>query len=82
VGAWRGSIPGHDTRPPAERGNFTARINGRQSLVIARANGVQRVLVICDQDNTGSRTVIEACGGQLELVEDVRGTPVRRYWID
>jgi len=54
----------------------------RQSLVIARANGVDRVLMICDEDNTGSRAVIEACGGQLESVEVVRGTPIRRYWID
>jgi predicted acetyltransferase len=54
----------------------------RQSLVIARANGVDRVLMICDEDNAGSRTVIEACGGQFEsVVEDARSTPIRRYWI-
>ena len=48
----------------------------RQSLVIARAHGVGRVLVICDEDNAGSRTVIEACGGRHEsVVEDVRATP-------
>ena len=50
--------------------------------LIARAYGVEQVLMICDDDNAGSRTVIEACGGQLESVEDVRGTPIRRYWID
>jgi len=38
--------------------------------------------MICDDDNAGSRTVIEACGGQLEPVEDVRGTSIRRYWSD
>jgi predicted acetyltransferase len=54
----------------------------RQSLVIARANGVDRVLMICDEDNAGSRTVIEACGGQLEsVVEDARPALIRRYWI-
>lgn len=54
----------------------------RQSLVIARANGVGRVLMICNEENTASRTVIEACGGQFESVsQDTRGTPIRRYWI-
>jgi len=56
----------------------------RQSLVIARAGGVDRVLVTCDEDNMGSATVIERCGGVFEsVVEDTRdGPPKRRYWID
>ena len=55
----------------------------RQSLVIARASGVERVLMICDEGNAGSRAVIEACGGQFEaVVEDARAIPIRRYWID
>ena len=37
------------------------RYSGR-AYVIARANGVGRVLMICDKDDAGSRTVIEACG--------------------
>jgi predicted acetyltransferase len=31
----------------------------RQSLVIARAVGIDRVLVTCDDDNVGSAAVIE-----------------------
>jgi predicted acetyltransferase len=56
----------------------------RQSLVIARAHGVGRVLVICDDDNAGSRVVIETCGGQLESVIETnpQEPPKRRYWID
>ncbi len=55
----------------------------RQSLIIARAEGVDRVLVTCDEDNVGSRTVIESCGGELESVVDTgAGPPKRRYWID
>ena len=39
--------------------------------------------MICDEDNAGSRAVIEACGGQFEAVaEDARAIPIRRYWID
>jgi predicted acetyltransferase len=55
----------------------------RQSLVIARARGVDRVLVTCDDDNVGSATVIERCGGVFEsVVEGLDGIPIRRYWID
>ena len=56
----------------------------RQSLVIARAVGVERVLVTCDDDNVGSATVIERCGGAFESVVDSSegGSPKRRYWID
>jgi predicted acetyltransferase len=56
----------------------------RQSLVTARAAGVDRVLVTCDDSNIGSRTVIESCGGRLDSVisaaED--GRLIRRYWIE
>jgi predicted acetyltransferase len=55
----------------------------RQSIVIARAFGVDRVLVTCDDDNVGSAAVIERCGGvfdSLSTADD--GHPVRRYWID
>lgn len=55
----------------------------RQSLIIARAEGVDRVLVTCDEDNAGSATVIERLGG---ILEDIRpdpsgGSSKRRYWI-
>jgi predicted acetyltransferase len=56
----------------------------RQSLVIARAAGVDRVLLTCDDDNVGSITVIERCGGRLESViqADFQPAPIRHYWID
>ena len=55
----------------------------RQSLIVARAAGVGRVLVTCDQDNVGSRTVIESCGGVLDSVVTPDGEPpVLRFWID
>jgi predicted acetyltransferase len=56
----------------------------RQSLVIARANGVERVLVTCDDDNVGSITVIERCGGKLDSVIHTAPSapPIRRYWFD
>ena len=56
----------------------------RQSLVIARAEGVERVLVTCDDDRVTSGRVIERCGGVLDSRSDSSdgGSPVRRYWID
>lgn len=56
----------------------------RQSLIIARSIGIDRVLVTCDDDNVGSIKTIEACGGQLENVVTTRTEqpPKRRYWID
>lgn len=55
----------------------------RQSLVIARAVGVDQVLVTCDDDNVGSSTVIERCGGVLDsVVARADGGALRRYWID
>jgi predicted acetyltransferase len=55
----------------------------RQSLAIARAVGLPRVLLTCDDDNTGSATVIERCGGKLESIGGAPdGHTFRRYWID
>ena len=55
----------------------------RQSVIIARSVGVDRVLVTCDEDNVGSARVIERCGGTFESLVDVEGGPrKRRYWID
>jgi predicted acetyltransferase len=55
----------------------------RQSLVVARYEGVDDVLVTCDVHNIGSRLVIERCGGEFEsIVHDAsEGVDKRRYWI-
>ena len=55
----------------------------RQSLVVARALGVERVLVTCDDNNAGSAAVIERCGGVFDSMTMAGdGKAVRRYWID
>lgn len=68
---------------PAHRRRGHATEILRQSLVVARAEGIDDVLVTCAVDNVGSRTVIERCGGEYESTvhdpkEDVEK---RRYWI-
>lgn len=73
---------GYGVRPAFRRRGHATEIL-RQSLEVLRPLGVQRALVTCDDDNTGSATVIERCGGRLENVVPVAGgAPKRRYWID
>jgi len=43
---------------------------------------VERALITCDQDNRGSATVIERCGGVLQDVVEDDGVLKRRYWVD
>jgi predicted acetyltransferase len=46
-------------------------------LRVAGERGIDPVLVTCDDDNVGSRRVIEANGGVLE---DVRNRKMR-FWL-
>jgi predicted acetyltransferase len=72
---------GYCVLPRYRRRGYAAEIL-RQSLIIARAEGVDRVLVTCDEHNVGSATVVERAGGILEDVRrDPTGVPRRRYWI-
>ena len=70
---------GYGVLAPFRRRGFATEIL-RQSVVIARACGIDRILVTCDDDNIGSRTVIERCGGVLDR-EWPRTDDKRRYWI-
>ncbi|MFJ9411143.1 GNAT family N-acetyltransferase [Streptomyces sp. NPDC101393] len=68
---------GYDVRPTARRrGHATAML--RAALLYAhREVGIDPVLVTCDDTNTASRRVIEACGGVFEDQREVK----LRYWI-
>ena len=71
---------GYAVRPAfRRRGYATAML--RAGLRVAADQGVERALVTCDDDNVGSAAVIERCGGELQDVVDVDGSPKRRYWV-
>lgn len=79
---WGGHI-GYQIRPSKRRRGYGKEIL-RLGLIKAKESGLSRVLVTCDEDNIGSRKIIEYNGGQLENIVEVKDSPVRkmRYWID
>ena len=80
LAAYGGHI-GYCVRPMFRRRGLASEILG-QALIIARAHGVDRVLVTCDEDNIASAKVIESHGGVLEDRRvDPDGVLKRRYWI-
>ncbi len=76
-----GGHVGYDVRPSLRRlGHGTELL--RLALVEARAHGLVRVLVTCDEDNVASAKVIEHNGGVLVGRATCRaGGRIRRYWI-
>ena len=63
---------------PSERGKGYAKESLRQGLQIAKEKNIRRALVTCSTENSASRAIILANGGELEDVRN--GT--ERYWID
>lgn len=71
---------GYGIRPSARRRGYATWALGAV-LPEARALGLDRVLLTCDPDNTGSARTIERHGGVLEDVRDTEVGRKRRYWI-
>lgn len=77
---WAGGHIGYSVRPSARRRGL-ATWALRSVLPEARALGLQRVLVTCDDINLASARTIENAGGALEDVRDTELGRTRRYWI-
>jgi predicted acetyltransferase len=79
--AARGGHIGYGVIPAFRRRGYATAIL-LESIKIARSESVGALLVACDDDNVGSASVIERCGGVLEsiaIADD--GTAFRRYWV-
>ncbi len=80
--SWNGHI-GYAVLEAHRRRGYAAEIL-RQALVIARAEGVTRVIVTCEDNNVASATVIERHGGRLNSIGLTNKFPGRwrRYYVD
>ena len=69
---------------PSERRKGYAKKLVALTLPKAKALGLKKILLTCDDDNEGSWRAIEASGGILEnkLFEPGMSVATRRYWID
>lgn len=67
---------GYSVRPSARRQGVASAALAI-ALTEAQELNIDPVLITCDEDNHGSRHVIEKAGGELEDVRDGK----RRYWI-
>ncbi len=73
---------GYEIRPSRRRQGY-GRLILKYGLERAKAFGLERVLLTCDEDNLGSRRIIESHGGMLENIIEVEQWPAKvcRYWI-
>lgn len=73
---------GYVVRPHTRRRGIATAILTR-ALEVAADLGIDPALVTCDEDNLGSRRVIERCGGVLEGTAPGHDgvTPVRHYLV-
>ena len=73
---------GYEIRP-SRRGQGYGKLILKYGLDRAKAFGLERVLLTCDEDNLGSQKIIEFHGGMLENSIQVKDWPAKvcRYWI-
>jgi len=71
---------GYGIRPSSRRRGLATWALG-EMLNEARGSGLERVLMVCEVDNTASAKTIVRCGGALETARDTKFGGALRYWI-
>ncbi len=67
---------------PSQRRQGYGTLICKLGIVEARARGIGDILITCDDDNIGSRKIIEANGGLLQdKIDAGQGVLTRRYWL-
>ncbi|MYD10520.1 MAG: GNAT family N-acetyltransferase [Chloroflexi bacterium] len=80
LGRYGGHI-GYNIRPSERRKGY-GKLICRLGILEARKLGIGDILITCDDDNIGSRKVIEANGGRFQdRIDNGRAVLTRRYWI-
>jgi predicted acetyltransferase len=74
---------GYTIRPSKRRMGYGTEIC-KLALEESKRIGLKRVLITCDDDNVGSRKIIERNGGVFEnkVPQPDVNVPKRRYWFD
>ncbi|WP_081646762.1 GNAT family N-acetyltransferase [Butyrivibrio sp. AD3002] len=78
--SWGGHC-GYSVRP-SERGKGYGAEMLRLNAINAGKLGIEKMLVVCDEDNVASEKTILANGGQLENTIEVDGCRMKRFWIN
>lgn len=76
----RGGHIGYTIRPSARNKGYGNKIL-ELALPKAKAVGLQKVLITCDDSNIASQKIIEKNNGQLQDTIEFNGEKIRRYWI-
>ena len=71
---------GDGIRPSERRKGYGTAMMGL-ALEECRKLGIEKVLMVCNKENTGSAKSIRNNGGVLENEINVEGETVQRYWI-
>lgn len=71
---------GDGVRPSERRKGYATAVIAL-ALDECRKLGIEKVLMVCNKENTGSAKSIQNNGGVLENEINVEGETVQRYWI-
>lgn len=68
---------------PSRRGKGYASLQLAEALKITKTMGIDRVLIVCDEDNVASERTIRGAGGMLDsFFTKENGEVVKRFWVE